>query len=109
MSTLANAKPASATRPLKALFFGPPGSGKTTLAGTAPKAIMFDTEGGTMSIRGTGVDVLPIPSWSVFESAVLDLMMEKHSYESVILDSGAPNGLATLTNGLPISHRRRST
>ena len=87
MSTLANAKPASATRPLKALFFGPPGSGKTTLAGTAPKAIMFDTEGGTMSIRGTGVDVLPIPSWSVFESAVLDLMMEKHSYESVILDS----------------------
>jgi phage nucleotide-binding protein len=87
MSVLSSATSAATARKLKALFFGPPGSGKTTLAGTAPKAILLDTEGGTMSIRKTDVDVLPIPDWPTFEAAVQDLMIEKHNYETVILDS----------------------
>jgi phage nucleotide-binding protein len=87
MSLLSTAKPVSETRKLKALFFGPPGSGKTRLAGTAPKAIFLDTEGGTMSIRGTGVDVLSIDTWDKFALAVQELMLEKHNYESVVVDS----------------------
>ncbi len=87
MSLLSSATSAATERKLKALFFGPPGSGKTTLAGTAPKAVLLDTEGGTMSIRKTDVAVLPIPDWPTFEQAVQDLMIEKHGYETVILDS----------------------
>ena len=87
MSLLSTAKPVSEVRKLKALFFGAPGSGKTKLSGTAPKAIFLDTEGGTMSIRNTGVDVLPIDTWDKFATAVLELMMEPHDYESVIVDS----------------------
>ncbi len=80
-------RPASEVRKLKALFFGPAKSGKTTLAATAPKAVMLDTEGGTMSIRDTDVDVLTIATWKDFDDAVLALMLEPHGYESVILDS----------------------
>jgi hypothetical protein len=87
MSILSNAKPASEVRKLKALFFGPSKSGKTTLASTAPKAIFLDTEGGTMSIRDTDVDVLRISNWAEFETATKELMMGGHGYESVVLDS----------------------
>lgn len=87
MSVLSNAGPVKDVRPLKVLFFGPSKSGKTTLASTAPKALFLDTEGGTMSIRNSGVDVLPIDNWTTFSSAVVELMMGGHGYESVVLDS----------------------
>lgn len=74
-------------RPLKALFFGPSKSGKTTLAGTAPKALFLDTEGGTMSIRDKDVDIFPIRRWQDMEDAVETLIREKHQWESVVLDS----------------------
>ena len=87
MTTLSKAAPASEVRKLKALFFGPSKTGKTTLAGSAPKVIILDTEGGTMSLRGKNVDVLPIPDWKTFDSAVHELMMGGHGYESVAVDS----------------------
>jgi hypothetical protein len=69
MSIFDTATQAGQVRPLKALFFGPSKSGKTTLAGTAPKPVFLDTEGGTMSLRDTpGIDIL-------------------HGYKSVVLDS----------------------
>ena len=69
------------------MIFGPSKTGKTTLAATAPKAIILDTEGGTKSVKDSGADVLAIPDWKTFEVAVRELMMEKHDYESVIVDS----------------------
>jgi hypothetical protein len=48
---------------------------------------MLDTEGGSMSVRGSGIDVLPVQTWSIFDDAVKELMMGGHGYESVILDS----------------------
>ncbi len=86
-NVLAGAHPATQVRPLKFLVFGPSKTGKTTLAATAPKAIMLDTEGGAMSARGSGIDVLDITTWSLFEEAVLELTMGGHGYQSVILDS----------------------
>lgn len=75
-------------RPLKFLIFGPSKTGKTTLAASAPKALMLDTEGGYMSVRNVkGLDVLDVSSWSIFEDAVQELTMGGHGYESVILDS----------------------
>ncbi len=86
-SVLAGAIPATGVRPLKFLVFGPSKTGKTTLAATAPKAIMLDTEGGYMAARKSGIDVLPTTTWSIFSDAVQELMMGGHGYESVILDS----------------------
>ncbi len=86
-NTLDQAGPASEVRKLKLLLFGPAKVGKTTLAATAPKALFLDTEGGTMSVRDTDADVLPITSWEVMQNATKELIMGGHGYESVILDS----------------------
>lgn len=74
-------------RPLKALFYGPPGSGKTTIAGTAPKGLILDPEGGTMTIRDTDADVMPIRSSKDMEDSIFYLANSKHDYESVIFDT----------------------
>ena len=89
MSILNEAKPVSETRKLKALVFGPSKSGKTTLAGTAPKALILDTEGGTMTLRGqTNIDVLRIANYKDMDEAIKELTMSSsHGYESVVLDS----------------------
>jgi hypothetical protein len=89
MSIFDTATQAGQVRPLKALFFGPSKSGKTTLAGTAPKPVFLDTEGGTMSLRDTpGIDILPITSWTVLNEAVKELTLgTQHGYKSVVLDS----------------------
>lgn len=49
-----------ASSKLKILLHGPSGAGKTRLAATFPRPLIFDLEGGTLSVRGmTGVDVVP--------------------------------------------------
>lgn len=88
MSILDQVVPATANPYLKGLFFGPSKSGKTTLVASAPKALLLDTEGGAMSVRGTDIDVLKIYDWETFEDVVKELTLGKrHGYESVALDS----------------------
>jgi len=88
LSVLKTAKPAAATKFLTALFFGPSKSGKTTLIGTAPKCLVLDTEGGTLSIRDTDAEVITIGDWSTLEGVVMELMLSStHGYETVALDS----------------------
>ena len=78
---------AQGVRPLKALFYGPPGSGKTTLAATAPKPLLLDVEGGFMSVRDMDVDVFPIRSIQDVEDAIWTLANPGHKWKSVIVDS----------------------
>ena len=87
MSILDSATSVAEVRPLKLLLFGPAKSGKTTICATAPKLLVLDTEGGTMSIRDTKADVLRITEWSVMDTVVKELTMGGHGYESVALDS----------------------
>lgn len=78
---------ATATRPLKALFFGPSKSGKTTLGGTAPDVLFLDVEGGTMTLRDKDIDVFPIKQWADIDDALKTLTLEKHPWKSVVIDS----------------------
>ncbi len=87
MSVLDNAVPAGVDDKLRAAFFGPPGSGKTTLLGTASNILVLDIDGGTSSIRHTDAQVLRIKTWDEFKDAVVALVMEKHSYEAVGVDT----------------------
>jgi hypothetical protein len=104
MSVFDRTVKANQPRKLKSLFFGPSKSGKTTLAATAPKAVLLDFEGGTMTVRDTDIDVLRIQDWQTFEDAVKELTLSRaHGYESVVVDSvtwmqevaGAEAGLMT--------------
>lgn len=76
-------------RPLKALFFGPPGSGKTSLGGTAPKPLILDFEDGTMTLRGRDVDVFQPRKWSDVQDAYMTLALgsDNGGYQSVVLDT----------------------
>ncbi len=73
---------------LKGLFYGAPGTGKTTLLGTAPKAILLDVDGGAASVRKQD-NVTPwrIESWTEFEDALFTLMSTDHGFETVELDT----------------------
>jgi hypothetical protein len=69
--------PDEAVEYINALIYGPPGSGKTHLFGTAGlhpdlhPALLLDVEGGMMTLRGVkGVDVLPVRS--------VDELLQKH-------------------------------
>ena len=87
MSVLDAAQPASIATKLRASFFGPPGSGKTTLLGTAEKMLVIDVDGGTDSIRNTDAKVIKVKTWDEFKDIVKALVMEKHNYESVSVDT----------------------
>jgi phage nucleotide-binding protein len=72
---------------LKFLAFGPPGSGKTSLIGTAENLLLLDVEGGTMSLRGQDIDVFTINTWQDAQDALHHLRFEPHTYKAVALDS----------------------
>ena len=86
-SVLEQAGPPTADPYLTALVFGPSKTGKTTLAASAPKTLILDTEGGAKSVRGTDADVLAVPDWDTFQNAVQELITRPHDYETVVLDS----------------------
>lgn len=74
-------------RPLKALFFGPPGSGKTELGSTAPAPLILDFEDGTMTIRDKAVDVFQPRKWSDVVDAYQTLATGGHTWESFVVDT----------------------
>lgn len=89
-------KPSLSNFFLKALWYGPPGGGKTTLMGTAQlceamsPCLFVNLEGGVLSL----IDMLNPPDIydvrgdiSRFEAAYRHLKYEDHGYKSVCLDS----------------------
>ena len=74
-------------KPLKALFYGPPGSGKTQLGATAPNPLVLDFEDGSMTIRDQAVDLFPIRKWEDVADAWYTLATEGHSWKSVVVDT----------------------
>lgn len=76
-------------QPMTALFYGKSGSGKTALAATFPKPILF------LDIRERGLEtiakeedikVIQVDDWVRFERMYWYLKNEDHGFKSVILD-----------------------
>lgn len=66
----------AASKTFRCLIYGPPGSGKTTLAGTFPKPLFLDTDRGMRSIRGaTDVKFFRLPETNPFRT-VLDVLLD---------------------------------
>lgn len=75
-------------RKLKAFFYGAPGTGKTTLIGTAPKLLLLDVDGGATSVRGQpNVTTFRVEKWGDLDDALFTLYREDHGFESVAIDT----------------------
>lgn len=85
-------KPEAIEKRLKALFFGPPGVGKTTAAIQFPKPYLIDTERGAENdqyvkmLQGVGGAVFQTSDPAELIAEVTSLLSEKHSYQTLIID-----------------------
>jgi len=76
---------------VKALIYGDSGVGKTVLAGTSPKPLIIDVEGGTLSLRQFGIkaDVVRVKDFSAMREIRDELQKTENQgrWETVIIDS----------------------
>ena len=72
---------------VKAVLYGPPGSGKTTASATFPDVLMLSAESGLLSVRDKALDVWTIDTWEDLEEAFAFLKAGGHKYKSVAIDS----------------------
>jgi phage nucleotide-binding protein len=85
-------KPGESTH-LKALIFGPYGTGKTHFLGTAQldertkPAIYLDFEGGSTTLAGLDIDMFSVRTWDDFNEVYSGLAVGEGGYKSVLLDS----------------------
>lgn len=72
---------------LRALLYGPPKTGKTKIAGSAPKTLLIDFDDGDLTLRGQKVDILKPTQWQDVKGALRELAGGGHGYEVVALDT----------------------
>ena len=77
------------TESMNFLVYADPGTGKTVLGGTAPRALILRAENGALSAKrqGSKAKVWPIKSWSDFEAAYDWLEDNPDAFEWVVIDS----------------------
>jgi phage nucleotide-binding protein len=70
---------------VKMLVYGSPGIGKSTIALSAPRPVLFDFDGGVHRVNGAfQTDTLQVKSWD----EVLDAMKEDlSSYDTIVIDT----------------------
>lgn len=71
-------------RYIKAAFAGPPGSGKTKLAATAPTPLILDAEGGLMSIADQNVPYVTITQTVELKQLLAVFNQDKENQKSVL-------------------------
>ena len=73
---------------LSALIYGQPGVGKTTLACSAPHAVLLDFDGGVTRINGAHmVPTLQVKSWDEVTAALQVLDTEVPDCQTVVVDT----------------------
>lgn len=78
---------------LKALIFGPYGSGKTHFLGTAQldertfPALYLDFEGGESTLAGLDIDMIKVRTWDDFNDVYSGLAQGEGGYRTILLDS----------------------
>lgn len=86
MSRLASVQRSGPVKPVRVMIYGIEGVGKSTFGANAPKPIFITPEGGVDEIA----NAVCLPNISSFDDvsvAVKELIAEKHSYETLVLDS----------------------
>lgn len=70
------------------LIYGHPGTGKTTLACSAPNPVLFDYDGGVQRMDGAfQVPTVQISSWEDTEAALMEIDREMPECQSIIIDT----------------------
>lgn len=75
---------------LKVVFYGKPGTGKTTIASTFPKPLMLldINENGWVGVKDIkGLDPVRIKDWESFQEAYWYLQENKDGYKTVVIDT----------------------
>ncbi len=72
------------TAPVRCVLYGVEGIGKTTLAAQFPTPLFLDTEDGTKQLE---VDRVACQDWPSLRGAVAELAVEKHGYQTIVIDS----------------------
>lgn len=70
--------------PVRCVLYGVEGIGKSTLAAQFPAPLFLDTEDGTRQLE---VDRVSCPDWRSLQGAVAELAVEKHGYQTIVIDS----------------------
>lgn len=70
--------------PVRGVFYGVEGIGKTTLAAQFPNALILDTENGSTHIDCARVNC---PDWQTLEGACHDLVRDAQGFQTVVIDS----------------------
>lgn len=70
-----------------AMIYGQPGCGKSTLACSAPNAVMIDTDGGVMRINGAHqIPTLQVSCWEQIVDAMTEVRQDAN-IQSVVIDT----------------------
>jgi len=72
-------------KPIKAVFYGLEGTGKSTLAAQTPNPLFFDTEGGTTYLDVNRVD--QFPCWESLISMVEEVARDSNCCSTLVIDT----------------------
>lgn len=73
---------------ISTLIYGEPGIGKTTIACSAPNAVLFDYDGGVQRINGAHqVPTLQPTSWEDTNAAIEEIEREMPEVQTIVIDT----------------------
>lgn len=73
---------------IKALVYGQPGLGKSTLALSTPNPVLFDFDGGVQRVNGAfQCPTLPVSSWDEVLVGLSELENEPNDFQTIVIDT----------------------
>lgn len=88
MSKFKNPSELQVTATIKALVYGQPGIGKSTLALSTPQPVLFDFDGGVQRVNGAfQCPTLPVQSWEEVLEAINELKAGEVECKTIVIDT----------------------